>query len=51
METVGDVAELSARCGAIHEELLERLRLKARALREEWMIGTDADGKTTAVPR
>jgi hypothetical protein len=50
MEAADDVAELSARCGAIHEELLERLRRRARTLHVEWMLGTDADGKTTAVP-
>lgn len=43
-----DVAALAARCVAIHEELLAQLRRKAQQLHDEWMIGTDADGKTTA---
>lgn len=43
-----DVSELAARCVAIHEELLEQLRRKAQQLHDEWMIGTDPDGKTTA---
>jgi hypothetical protein len=43
-----DVAELAARCAAIHEELLEQLRRKAHQLHDEWMIGTDAGGKTVA---
>jgi hypothetical protein len=43
-----ELAELSARCAVIHEQLLEQLRGKARKLHEEWMTGTDADGLTTA---
>ena len=43
-----ELAELSARCADIHEQLLEQLREKARKLQDEWMIGTDADGMTTA---
>jgi hypothetical protein len=47
-----DVSELAARCVAIHEELLEQLHCKARQLQDEWLTGTDADGKTLAgVPR
>jgi transposase len=46
--THGDLAELAARCTAIHEELLEQLRRKARELQDEWMTGTDADGRTVA---
>ena len=44
-----ELAELSARCADIHEQLLEQLREKARQLHDEWMIGTDADGMTTAL--
>jgi hypothetical protein len=43
-----ELAELAARCADIHEQLLEQLRGKARKLHDEWMIGTDADGMTTA---
>jgi hypothetical protein len=44
-----ELAKLSARCADIHEQLLEQLREKARQLHDEWMIGTDADGMTTAL--
>jgi hypothetical protein len=44
-----ELAKLSARCADIHEQLLEQLREKARKLHDEWMIGTDADGMTTAL--
>ena len=44
-----ELAELSARCADIHEQLLEQLREKARQLHDEWMIGTDVDGLTTAL--
>ena len=44
-----ELVELSARCADIHEQLLEQLREKARKLHDEWMIGTDADGMTTAL--
>jgi len=44
----GDLAELAARCVAIHEELLGQLRRKAQELQDEWMTGTDADGRTVA---
>lgn len=44
----GHLAALSARCFAIHEELLEQLRAKARELQDEWTTGLDADGRTVA---
>jgi hypothetical protein len=43
-----DVAVLAARGVAIHEELLEQLQSKARHLQDEWVTGTDANGKTMA---
>ena len=49
LETIdADLAELCSRSVAIHEELLEQLRGKARQLEDEWSTGTDADGKTMA---
>jgi hypothetical protein len=46
--THDELAELADRCMAIHEELLEQLRRKAREVQDEWMTGTDADGRTVA---